>query len=114
MTSRLANYTSPSLHVHITVNHPDLNLFTSLTSTSTDTMKSRAEAEKEVASWGFRHIFTWTDGGNAYYPPHSHSGLTTHLILRGQLTISYPDDPHIEKETFGPGARVDGMIQTRW
>lgn len=24
--------------------------------------QSRAAAEKEVASWGFSHIFTWTDG----------------------------------------------------
>ena len=44
---------------------------------------------------------------NAYYPPHKHSGLTTHLILRGQLTIQYPDDAKPLKETFGPGARVD-------
>lgn len=24
--------------------------------------KSRASAEKEVRSWGFGHVFTWTDG----------------------------------------------------
>jgi hypothetical protein len=44
---------------------------------------------------------------NAYYPPHSHSGLTTHLILKGQLTITYPDDENPIKETFGVGSRVD-------
>jgi len=44
---------------------------------------------------------------NAYYAPHSHSGLTTHLILNGQLTISYPQDETPKKETFGPGARLD-------
>lgn len=44
---------------------------------------------------------------NAYYSPHSHSGLTTHLILNGQLTISYPQDETSKKETFGPGARID-------
>ncbi|KAF2172505.1 hypothetical protein M409DRAFT_63170 [Zasmidium cellare ATCC 36951] len=70
-------------------------------------MKSRADAERDVASWGFLHIFTWTDGPNAYYPPHKHSGLTTHLILRGELTITYPDDAKPTKETFGAGARVD-------
>ncbi|KAI9695588.1 MAG: hypothetical protein M1820_008513 [Bogoriella megaspora] len=69
--------------------------------------KSRAEAEKEVSSWGFNHVFTWTDGPNAYYPPHSHRGLTTHLILRGSLTITYPKDEKPTKETFGVGARVD-------
>ncbi|KAF2682858.1 hypothetical protein K458DRAFT_306481 [Lentithecium fluviatile CBS 122367] len=69
--------------------------------------KSRQEAEKEVASWGFNHVFTWSDGPNAYYPPHTHSGLTTHLILKGQLTITYPNDKGPKKETFGPGARID-------
>ncbi|KAA6414849.1 MAG: hypothetical protein FRX48_01599 [Lasallia pustulata] len=68
---------------------------------------TRKEAEAQVRSWGFSHVFTWTDGPNAYYSPHSHSSLTTHLILRGALTISYPDDAEPSKETFGPGARVD-------
>lgn len=91
-------------------------------------MKSSAEAEREVRSWGFKsHVFTWTDSpyafnladtdqrdrltpvghSNAHYPPHKHSGLTTHLILRGELTISYPDDLNPKKETFGPGSRLD-------
>ncbi|KAF2186934.1 hypothetical protein K469DRAFT_662822 [Zopfia rhizophila CBS 207.26] len=69
--------------------------------------KSRKDAESEVRFWGFKHVFTWTDGPNAYYPPHSHSGLTTHLILNGQLTITYPLDDNPTKETFGPGARID-------
>ena len=43
----------------------------------------------------------------AHYPPHSHSGLTTHLILDGELTITYPADSEPKKETFGPGARLD-------
>jgi hypothetical protein len=44
---------------------------------------------------------------NAHYPPHRHNGLTTHLILNGELTITYPDDQEPRKETFGPGARLD-------
>jgi len=51
-----------------------------------------------------------TNGGayrNAHYPPHSHSGITTHLILHGELTITYPNDPTAKKETFGPGSRLD-------
>ncbi|KAF2750749.1 hypothetical protein M011DRAFT_395671 [Sporormia fimetaria CBS 119925] len=69
--------------------------------------KSRREAEQEVRSWGFANVFTWTDGPNAHYPPHKHRGLTTHLILKGQLTITYPEDAEPKKETFGPGARLD-------
>jgi hypothetical protein len=44
---------------------------------------------------------------NAHYPPHTHNGLTTHLITKGDLTITYPKDKEPKKETFGPGARVD-------
>lgn len=44
---------------------------------------------------------------NSYYAPHKHSGLTTHLILSGELTVSYPDDAQPAKETFGVGDRLD-------
>ncbi|KAK5006533.1 hypothetical protein LTR60_005945 [Cryomyces antarcticus] len=92
--------------------------------------KSQRDAEAEVRSWGFSHVFTWTDRPfvfssilstdspslppsyltpirNAHYPPHTHTGLTTHLILRGSLTVTYPDDVSPAKETFGPGGRLD-------
>jgi hypothetical protein len=86
-------------------------------------VKSRKEAESEVRSWGFGHVFTWSDGQwvyvrqqniprltrhrNAHYPPHKHSGVTTHLILKGSLTYSYPNDPTSTKETLGVGGRWD-------
>jgi len=44
---------------------------------------------------------------NAHYSAHRHSGLTTHLILEGELTFTYPDDETPMKETYGPGARWD-------
>ncbi|KAK3310744.1 uncharacterized protein B0T15DRAFT_519294 [Chaetomium strumarium] len=84
-------------------------------------MTSQKEAEAEVRSWGFSHVFTWTDGANAYYPPHSHAGLTTHVILKGQLTIAYPQDgdaQHREmKTTYGVGDRIDvdaGRVHEVW
>ena len=43
----------------------------------------------------------------AHYPPHSHGCLTTHLIRRGEMTITYPKEAEAKKETFGVGARVD-------
>ncbi|KZV98323.1 hypothetical protein EXIGLDRAFT_713096 [Exidia glandulosa HHB12029] len=70
-------------------------------------MQSQKAAEKQVRSWGFDHVFTWTDRPNAYYAPHTHTGLTTHLILRGELTITYPNDDEPKKETFGVGSRID-------
>ncbi|KAF2754127.1 hypothetical protein EJ05DRAFT_149490 [Pseudovirgaria hyperparasitica] len=71
------------------------------------TFDTRKEAEDAVKSWGFSHVFTWTDGPNAHYPSHTHPGATTHLILRGSLTMTYPDDPNPKKETLGAGARWD-------
>ncbi|CZR63532.1 uncharacterized protein PAC_13429 [Phialocephala subalpina] len=73
---------------------------------------SQRDHEKEVRSWGFPHVFTWADG-----PPHSHRGLTTHLILSGQLTITYPKDENPEKKTYGVGDRIDveaGRVHEVW
>ena len=106
---------------------------------------SREESEAQVRSWGFAHVFTWTDGPyasllpfsstilfspsrarlladkhrrrNAHYAPHSHHCLTTHLIRRGTLTITYPADERPTKETFGVGSRVDveaGRVHEVW
>jgi hypothetical protein len=50
---------------------------------------------------------TLTRDRNAHYPPHKHSGLTTHLILKGSLTFTYPNDPDGKKETLGEGGRWD-------
>ncbi|KAI0405921.1 hypothetical protein F4802DRAFT_596594 [Xylaria palmicola] len=69
--------------------------------------KSRGDYEDEVRSWGFSHVFTWTDPPNAHYSPHSHSGLTTHLIVDGQLTIAYPKEDNPTKTTYSAGDRVD-------
>ena len=57
------------------------------------------------------------DARGAYSPPHSHAGLTTHFILRGELTITYPKDSNPTKETFGPGSRLDvdaGRLHEVW
>jgi hypothetical protein len=54
---------------------------------------------------------------NAHYPPHSHNGLTTHLILNGQLTITYPKDAKPEQTTYGVGDRIDvdaGRVHEVW
>ncbi|KAH8732651.1 hypothetical protein GQ44DRAFT_765736 [Phaeosphaeriaceae sp. PMI808] len=68
---------------------------------------SHTDAENQVRSWGFGHVFTWTDVPNAHYPPHKHSGLTTHLILKGTLSFTYPNDPEPTREILGVGDRWD-------
>lgn len=62
-----------------------------------------------------------TFASNAYYTPHTHTGLTTHLIRRGSLTINYPEDApqlgQVKRETFGVGERIDvpaGKVHEVW
>ncbi|KAI0201814.1 hypothetical protein F4808DRAFT_459574 [Astrocystis sublimbata] len=69
--------------------------------------KTLRDYEDEVRSWGFRDVFSWTDGPNAHYSPHSHNTVTTHLIVDGQFTVTYPNDPHPSKTTYKAGDRVD-------
>ncbi|KAI1109672.1 hypothetical protein F5Y14DRAFT_455761 [Nemania sp. NC0429] len=71
--------------------------------------KTRKDYEDEVRSWGFSDVYTWKD------PPHS--GLATHLIVDGQLTITYPKDENPTKTTYSAGARVDvdaGRVHEVW
>ncbi|KAH7312036.1 hypothetical protein BKA65DRAFT_159227 [Rhexocercosporidium sp. MPI-PUGE-AT-0058] len=69
--------------------------------------KSQRESEQEVHSWGFPQVITWTDYPNTYYSPHSHENLTTHLVLKGEMVVLFPDDKEPVKKSFGAGERVD-------
>jgi hypothetical protein len=68
-------------------------------------------------------IYTKHLTSGAHYSPHSHSGLTTHLIRRGSFTITYPEDNaklhngEVKKEKFGVGERIDvpaGKVHEVW
>lgn len=86
--------------------------------------QTQAEAEAQVRSWGYNHVFTWTDRPYAHYPPHSHKGPTTHLILAGTLEMRYADDDSsaisdepAQKKTLGRGDRWDveaGRVHEVW
>ncbi|PAV23357.1 Cupin -type [Pyrrhoderma noxium] len=84
---------------------------------SPDSRSLAKKYEEEARERGFKQVFTWTDSPDAYYPPHSHRELTTHLIVQGQFTISYPQDPNPTRATFGPGVCVDvdaGRLHEVW
>lgn len=46
------------------------------------------EWEKRLREEGFAHIFTWADGPHAFYPDHTHPGLTAHIILEGEMALT--------------------------
>lgn len=65
--------------------------------TDAGTVIAQLEAE------GFGHVFVWRDAPGAAYPPHTHPGLSAHVVLEGEITIATDG----ESRTFGPGARFD-------
>lgn len=50
-------------------------------------MPSEKELKKQLEAEGFSHTFVWEDGPNAFYPEHTHAGLTAHIILHGEMTL---------------------------
>jgi len=61
------------------------------------------ELRQRLAAEGFAHSYVWQDRPNAYYPDHTHAGLTAHVILDGEMTLSCGG----KTETFRVGDRCD-------
>ena len=58
---------------------------------------------KQLESEGFSHTYVWQDGPNAHYPDHTHAGLTAHIILDGEMTLTMGG----ESNTYHVGDRCD-------
>jgi mannose-6-phosphate isomerase-like protein (cupin superfamily) len=58
---------------------------------------------KQLEVEGFTHTFVWQDGPRAFYPDHTHTGLTAHIILDGEMTLTMNG----KSQTYGPGERSD-------
>jgi mannose-6-phosphate isomerase-like protein (cupin superfamily) len=43
--------------------------------------------EDQLHSEGFLHTYVWQDGPDAFYPDHTHSCETAHIILGGEMTV---------------------------
>lgn len=59
--------------------------------------------EKKLREEGFAHIFTWADGPLAFYPGHTHPGITAHVILEGEMTLTSEG----QTRTYKVGERCD-------
>ncbi|MDE3109559.1 MAG: hypothetical protein KGL02_06420 [Acidobacteriota bacterium] len=44
--------------------------------------------ESRLRSEGFSHTYVWQDEPHAFYPDHTHAGLTAHIILDGEMTLT--------------------------
>mgnify|MGYP002788435395 CR=1 FL=1 len=61
------------------------------------------ELEKKLLSEGFSGIFVHRDRPGAHYPEHTHNGITAHIVLEGEITITSEG----ETATYRPGERFD-------
>jgi mannose-6-phosphate isomerase-like protein (cupin superfamily) len=59
--------------------------------------------ESQLQAEGFSHTFVWQDGPNAVYPDHTHGGLTAHIVLDGEMTLTMNG----ESKTYRVGERCD-------
>jgi len=69
---------------------------------------NKKELEKQLYNEGFRIVYIWRDGPNAFYPEHKHSTLTAHIILEGEMTITLEG----EKRVVRSGERFDVPAHT--
>ena len=44
--------------------------------------------EEQLRGEGYRHIYTWQDGPDVFYPDHTHAVETAHIILEGEMTLT--------------------------
>jgi mannose-6-phosphate isomerase-like protein (cupin superfamily) len=59
--------------------------------------------EETLREEGFSGVFIHRDRPNVYYPNHTHSGITAHIVLEGRITVTSEG----KTATYGPGERFD-------
>jgi mannose-6-phosphate isomerase-like protein (cupin superfamily) len=59
--------------------------------------------ERQLHGEGFLHTYVWQDGPNAFYPDHTHTVETAHIILDGEMTLTQGG----ETRTYRVGERCD-------
>jgi quercetin dioxygenase-like cupin family protein len=64
---------------------------------------SEAQLRRNLGVEGFAHVFVWQDRPRAYYPDHTHAGLTAHVILDGEMTLTMDG----KSQTVRAGERCD-------
>ncbi|HTZ99627.1 MAG TPA: cupin domain-containing protein [Candidatus Aquilonibacter sp.] len=64
---------------------------------------SERDLRKQLEAEGFVDAFVWQDGPGAFYPDHTHAGLTAHIILDGEMTLTMAG----ESRTYRAGDRCD-------
>jgi mannose-6-phosphate isomerase-like protein (cupin superfamily) len=64
---------------------------------------NEGELRNQLFAEGFAHTYVWRDGPHAHYSDHTHAGLTAHIILDGEMTLTMDG----KSQTFRVGDRCD-------
>jgi len=64
---------------------------------------NEADLIKQLSAEGFAHAYIWQDRADASYSDHAHAGLTAHIILDGEMTVTFGG----QSQTFYVGDRCD-------
>ncbi len=63
---------------------------------------------KKLHEEGFKEVYVWEDGPNAFYHDHTHAEVTAHIILDGEMTLTSEG----KTQTYKPGERFDVPAKT--
>jgi mannose-6-phosphate isomerase-like protein (cupin superfamily) len=66
------------------------------------------DLEGQLRSEGFTRTYIWRDGPGVFYPDHTHSTLTAHIILEGKMTVTSQG----KTKTYQAGDRFDVPANT--
>jgi quercetin dioxygenase-like cupin family protein len=59
--------------------------------------------KEQLRRQGFSRVYVWQDAAGTLYPEHTHEGLTAHIILDGEMTLSMRGG----SKTYRAGERCD-------
>ena len=59
--------------------------------------------EGKLREEGFSVVFKHRDLPHAYYPDHTHHGITAHIVIEGSITVTSEG----KTAEYGPGDRFD-------
>jgi mannose-6-phosphate isomerase-like protein (cupin superfamily) len=60
------------------------------------------ELERQLRAEGFGRTYVWQDGANAFYSDHTHAVDTAHIILDGEMKLTYGG----RSQTYKAGERT--------
>lgn len=66
-------------------------------------MATEAEHRKQLEREGFSAVFVQRDGAGKHYPPHTHSEISAHIILEGNMELTVEG----KRNDLNPGDRFD-------